>query len=246
LPHDYAMRVRRLEQAEALLASEQEALDEARRRFEAERAATAASLQAEHEDRSEQLARHGAALDRRDKSLRQRGEQLDARAKSLDDLRRELAAGQRETLEMRVAVQELWLSLSGRVAPATMLQSLAESRAKLAAQYRETGGEIGVAEKRLRDAGERLAEQMASLKDQRRAFQAWADERQTAIERQAARLVAREQELDAQDGRFCQQERAWSEQRLAFRGEIRRLLGELRVHERATSFAAQRMSGDTD
>ncbi|RIK74405.1 MAG: hypothetical protein DCC68_23120 [Planctomycetota bacterium] len=245
-PPDYAARLRRLDQAEALAAAEHEAIAEARRHLDADRAAAQQNLAAERREWSEQQARREALIDRRERDLRERSEQLDARAKSLDALRRDLAAGQRETLEMRVAVQELWLSLSGRIAPAAMLQALAESRAKLATEYRQHGSEFDAAEKRLRDAGERLAEQIAHIKEQRQAFESWAGERQTAIERQAARLVAREQELEAESARRRDQEHAWNEQRLAYRREIRRLLAELRSRDRAGDFAALHAGSETD
>jgi chromosome segregation ATPase len=228
-PSDYRTRVEHLEKAEYLLASEASALAEARRQFETEKAAANKERLAEQSEAAHLHARRGAVLDRREQELKARCDQLDAKARSLDDVRRELIAGQRETLEMRVAVQELWLSLSGRVAPATMLQSLAESRSKLAAQYRESGGEFEAAERRLREAGARLAEQIAGLKEQRQSFHTWAEERQAAIERQAARLVAREQELEAQDAQYRRQERLWEEQRAGYRREIRRLLAAQRA-----------------
>lgn len=234
-----AARVRRLEEAEALLASEQQAVAEARRRLEEDTVSARRWQEAQRKALAEERSRQQAALGRRHEALRQRAAQLDARAESLEQLRRDLTATERETLEMRVAVQELWLQLCGRGAPAAMLQSLAEARARLAAQYREAGGEFDAAEKRLRQAAKELAEQLAEAKEQRRQFQSWADERQLAIERQAARLVAREQELDMQEQRFRDQEHRWGEQRLAYRRQIRRLLAELRVHERsATTVAA--------
>jgi chromosome segregation ATPase len=119
-----------------------------------------------------------------------------------------------------------------------MLQSLAEARAKLAAQYRDADGEFDAAEKRLRAAAADLAQQLNQLKEQRRQFQTWADERQAAIERQAARLVAREQELEAQEQRFGDCEQSWTEQRLGFRRQIRRLLAELRAADRGGAEAA--------
>lgn len=246
LPSDFSARVQRLERAEALLAVEHEAIAEARRQLDADRSASREALAAERREWSELHARRESQLDRREQTLRERAEQLDARAKSLDATRRDLASNEREALEMRVAVQELWLSLSGRVAPAAMLQALAESRAKLAAEYRQHGSEFDAAEKRLRNAGERLAEQLAQLKEQRRAFQTWADERQAAIERQAARLVAREQELEAEEARRREQEREMSEQRLAYRREIRGLLAELRVRDRSGDFSMVRVASETD
>ncbi len=243
---DLTPRMRRLEKAEALLATEQAAFSEARQRWEADRAEIVENQRAERQDWAEQQSRREAALRRRGEELRQRGEQLDARAKSLDQLRRDLAAGQRETLEMRVAVQELWLSLSGRVAPTAMLQSLAEARAKLAEHFRNSGGEFEATELRMREAAEQLSKQVATVKQQRQQFQTWADERQKAIERQAARLVAREQELEAQDQRSQQQERTWGEHRLAYRREIRHLLCELRASDRADDLAARHAASETD
>jgi hypothetical protein len=224
---ELTLRARRLDEAEALLAAEHEALAEAKRRAEEDRVAWRAIREAERQSWDEERARQEAALARRHETLGERSRQLDARAESLEQLRTDLAAAQRETLEIRVAVQELWLQLSGRIPAAAAMQSLAEARAKLSAHYRDAGGAFVETERRLRQSAGQLAEQLAQVKEQRRQFQAWADERQAAIERQAARLVAREQELEAQDQRHREQERSWSEQRLAYRREIRRLHGQL-------------------
>lgn len=233
LADQLATRERRLKESETLLAAEYRTLAETQQRFAEEKVAWQTNMQSERRAWDEQRSRQETAFARRHAALVERAQQLDARGESLEQLQRDLAAGQRETLELRVAVQELWLQLSGRMAPASMMQAIAESRAKLAANYRSVGGEFEAAEKRLRHAAEQLAKQVSDAKEQRRQFQTWADERQAAIERQAARLVAREQELDAQDQSFREQERAWHEQKQAFRREIRRLLGELRECERA-------------
>jgi hypothetical protein len=78
---------------------------------------------------------------------------------------------------------------------------------------------------------ERLDQQQHKLVEQREQLQTWLAAQQHDIECQAARLVAREQELDAETTSARQRETAWHKERNEFRREIRELLARIRMHE---------------
>jgi hypothetical protein len=61
----------------------------------------------------------------------------------------------------------------------------------------------------------------------RRQLGDWARGREETIQQQAARLVAREQQLDRQETKLGQQARQWQADRLGYEEEIRRLRMEL-------------------
>jgi hypothetical protein len=73
-----------------------------------------------------------------------------------------------------------------------------------------------------------LTQQFAALESQRQELQAWAERRHADIEEQAARLVAREQELDRQQQHYEQMESQWHVERAEFQAEVRRLLATIR------------------
>jgi hypothetical protein len=73
-----------------------------------------------------------------------------------------------------------------------------------------------------------LARQLEAIEAQRQELGAWAERRHSDIEDQAARLVAREQELDRQQQHYEQMESQWCIERTDYQAEIRRLLATIR------------------
>ena len=66
------------------------------------------------------------------------------------------------------------------------------------------------------------------MEAQRAELGAWAERRHADIESQAARLVAREQELDRQQQHYEQMESQWHIERTDYQAEVRRLLATIR------------------
>ena len=75
---------------------------------------------------------------------------------------------------------------------------------------------------------ERLDQQQSRLAADRTETQQWTDRRHEEIEFQAARLVAREQELESQQQQHQQKHEKWQQQRHEYEQEIRRLQAQLR------------------
>ena len=73
-----------------------------------------------------------------------------------------------------------------------------------------------------------LAQQLKAREGKRAELGAWAERRHSDIEGQAARLVAREQELDRQQLHYEQMESQWHIERTDYQAEIRRLLATIR------------------
>ena len=144
----------------------------------------------------------------------------------------------RESLEMRLATEEIWAQLAGRMAPADLTQSLARIRSRLAEQYRLTGVELNTQREELQDLAARVTEQHKKLAQQRGELQIWLDSRQADIEEQATRLVAQEQHLRQQQSEVAAQADYWAHERRKLQDEIRRLLGELRRAEQRPTLAA--------
>jgi hypothetical protein len=101
-------------------------------------------------------------------------------------------------------------------------------RARLADHYRGTIAEIAERSQQLEAVRRDLAQQLASLEEHRQELGAWAERRHSDIEEQAARLVAREQELDRQQQHYEQMESQWCIERADYQAEIRRLLASIR------------------
>lgn len=163
------------------------------------------------------------------KLLQRQNEQLDFRRAAVKQEQADLAEAQRETLEMRLVVEELWTQLSGVVPPAALTENVARLRSRLADQYRLQQHELAAQRAELITLRNDLAAESDKLRLQTAELQRWAEARHEEIERQASFLAGREQELERQDSELAQRSSQWRQDRGRLELEIRRLEGELRA-----------------
>ena len=131
----------------------------------------------------------------------------------------------RETLEIRLATEELWVQLSGAAPPAALVRSLGRIRTKLADQYRQAGAELAEQKKELEAIRGQLNTQHEKLVEHKRRLEQWAAGRQEECEKQAARLVAREEQLHREETWLREQSRRWQAERAGFQCELQPLAG---------------------
>lgn len=160
--------------------------------------------------------------------LARRGEELDARRVELEQLQHTLRQLHKETLETRLACEELMGQLSGAVPAAALTSSISHLRRRLDDQFRLAQSDLSQQQQELAKLQSLLVEGHERLNKQKAELQAWVRGREATIEQQAARLVAREQELDSQQGQIQSQQSRWQEERQGYQQEIRRLLARLR------------------
>ena len=129
-------------------------------------------------------------------AIASRAEQIERRSAAVDQLRAEVLLAQRETLELRLATDELWAQMAGAAPPAALSQSLAQIRGKLADRYRLERAEIAGEKNDLERLVERVDRERERVEVQRLQVERWIANRQADIEGQATRLAARERQLD--------------------------------------------------
>jgi len=135
-------REEQLVAAEAALARGQAELAEARAQFDSERRHSLQKLTSERHELITECRRAKAQQQTQRESLSAQVDELDRRNAELKLLRSEVLDLQRETLEMRAALESLWGHMSPHVQPAEFLQSLSLVRAKLAEEFRSQAGNI--------------------------------------------------------------------------------------------------------
>lgn len=167
-------------------------------------------------------------LTERREALERHGEQLDFRRAAIRKQHDELAASQRETLEMRLAAEELWTQLSGTVPAAALTEQMAKIRAKLTEQYRLAQNDLAAQAEELHSLRGDLAAESERLRKQSHELRRWAEARSEEIEQQAAFLTHREAELERQDSDLLHRGQQWRRERFQLEQEIQRLQGELR------------------
>ncbi len=224
-----AARKRYLDDAESDLARDLEQLAETRRRHEQQRQKNQMQTERDRQQfavEQSQAAGESAELRRK---LEQRALQLEQRTGE------KLQCAEREVLEMRLAVEETWSQLSEETAPASLSESISEARARLADFHHQADAELAERTEQFEALRNELAEQHQKLIEQREELSLWASQRQTDIEEQASRLVAREQELDRQQAHYRQLEETREDERLGYQQEIRKLRAATHADESSPS-----------
>ncbi len=227
------LRRQELERAESELAalraeteSLRDQLVEDRRNAAEEAHALRQKLAAEHRRAMEDL-------DAKRKALARQGEHVDQCHASLKELRAELERMHRETLEIRLATEELWVQLSGVAPPAALTRSLGQIRARLAEHYRLASDDLCAQQRELDAIRGQLTRQREKLVAEKDRLKRWSARRDEEIQSQAERLVSREQELQSQQVELADLARKWQAERLGYRHEIRKLRDAVRRREPA-------------
>jgi len=161
-----------------------------------------------------------AKLERQRKAVQHRSNQVDESHAALQQLRAELGRMHRETLEIRLATEELWIQLSGVAPPASLTRSLGRIRTKLADHYRQANAELKSRKEELETVRHQLAEQYEELVERKSNFDKWAMRHQEEVEQQAARLIAREKQLARKEAQLTDDAHHRKAERLQYQQEI--------------------------
>jgi hypothetical protein len=211
-----------------------EELDRERATLQEETALLAEQRQAFHEhQQAEREALHRRLLAAENEiqqhhtQLAERDASLDRERESLEQVRTEITAAQRQTLEMRIITEQLWAQVTGRLSSPEITHSIAHLRLQLAEHYRLEQESLKEQKETLLQLAERVKQQHQTVARQRDEIKLWAANQQAEIERQAKRLVARELELDEQQQRFETSAADWSAERRQYEQRIRTLTAQL-------------------
>jgi len=222
-----AERERCLAESDAELETRREALQ----RFDAQVTADRQLLDEQSRAQRERLAaeqtRLATEIESKRREVSQRSEQADQAHAALEQLRAELGRMHRETLEIRLATEELWADLSGSAPPAALTRSLSQIRSRLADHYRMANLELHQKKEELEQLRAQLSEQYEKLVRQKRTFDAWVAECREEVEEQANRLLAQGEDFERREtdmGEFARRAQA---EKLELQEEIRRLRAKL-------------------
>ncbi|TWT77073.1 hypothetical protein Pla123a_25030 [Posidoniimonas polymericola] len=217
-----------LDEAEAMLAEEKRSLQRERSQLNADRQAMQQQHLMERRKIEEERVTMKQEIAHDKELLSRRAERIDDREAALERLQVELQGTQREVLEMRLATEETWAQLTGALAPASLTRSIAQVRARLSDHYEQTLREMEERRVELEGVSKQLGDEQSRLEEHGRQLLEWSRRRDEEIEKQAARLIARERELDRQQGQYESLEVRWNHERSELRARIRDLLSNMR------------------
>jgi hypothetical protein len=151
-------------------------------------------------------------------------DRLETRRGELERLRDELRAAQRETLEVRLATEELWLQLSGAVPAAALTRAVGRIRQRLSDQYRLASGDLEDQKRELETLRARLQQHHDRLAARQQDLQQWFQRRQAELQQQAEQLAVREEELANQWATLQGSKQRWNDDRGRVHEELREVL----------------------
>jgi hypothetical protein len=224
-------RTERMDEAALSLARGEADLEDGWQKLQAQRNAWNVQVDRQRQKLADDRRRLEADLAAQQDKLRQRGNHLEMRSAALDQTRAELLQLQRDTLEMRLATEEMWAQLSTTAPPAAITHSLARTRAKLAEHFRMQSGDVAAQRQEVETLAAKVAAQHEQMASQKREFESWTIQQQRELESQAARIMAREAELEKEHSRMQQVQLQWDIDRRELQREIRDLQSELRNAE---------------
>jgi len=164
----------------------------------------------------------------RDDILRRR-EQLEQQETVLHRLRDDVAAIHRQTLELRLAAEELWARLTAKVPPAKLVKQLGEVRRRLTDQYRFAVDTIDEKRTDLESLRQNLDATQATFLKQRETLQNWHEQRRAELDQQARQLASDQEALNQREQQLLARESAWLQERTRMEAELRRLRSQQRA-----------------
>lgn len=207
--------------ASCVLDEQTQALEEERHRFNDAQAAAAQTLAEQHTSLEQWKQRAEEEVAALREKLSRRQSRLDDTRKSLEQTKHDVHELHREAIEMRMVAEQLWQRLAKRGSVAELTTSLGKLRTKLADEFRLSHEELDRKQHELQSLAEKLDDKQYQVKRQRVELQEWLERRYEGIEEQAARLVARELELDQQQQAIQEREGAWDRERRQLQAQLR-------------------------
>ena len=221
-----AQRQRSLAESEAGLETERAALDDFHRQLTADRQLLEEQSRIQRQRLAAEELRLAAEMEEKRRAVEHQSEQTDQARTALEQLRAELGRIHRETLEIRLATEELWANFG--------LRTARRAHAIAGAHPQPAGGtlsrgEPGVAPKNaeLEELRGQLAQQYEKLVRQKRSFDAWAEQCREDVQQQAAELQAQSKDLDRRKAEMGDLARRAQAEKLELQQELRRLRAKL-------------------
>ena len=161
-------------------------------------------------------------------ALATRKQHLDDREVRLQAFHDQVTELHRESLELRVATEQLWNEMRGNMPDEALARTLSEYRNRLADHYKMAIDELSRRRDLLHQQQHDAQRQERQLRSERLDIQLWVDRQRNELEAKSAELAARELEFDRREADLQRQAVLWQKQREEYRHEIERLGRRLR------------------
>lgn len=162
-------------------------------------------------------------LEEERQDLVQQNKRLEQMRLAMDRSREELGRMHRETLEIRLATEELWLRLSGESDSEDLKKSVCEIRTRLAAQYQDVAQRLDLQKSELKENREEMLQQYEALMARREEVDRWIARNEDTIREKEKALQERETELERQRQRLEELHKRTQAERVEMEKEVKLL-----------------------
>ena len=166
-------------------------------------------------------------LRRQQDMLSMHAENLEARRERLDRLRAELEESHRDSLELRIALEEASAQLQQAIGEEPALERIDEAREALSEYYHHLRTGLADQRRELPQEQTRIAERKEAYRAERKKLMEWVAERDRALAEQEQLARSSQQELSQIREQWVQSQQKWFQERSAAEGIIRDLLKQL-------------------
>ncbi len=155
--------------------------------------------------------------------LVQQNKRMEQMRLAMDRSREELGRMHRETLEIRLATEELWLRLSGDSASEDLKESICRIRARLAEQYHDAVSRLEAQKTELKETREQMLQQHEKTLARREELEHWLAKNEDALSTRERLMKERELELDQRQAKMDDIVRRCRLERVEMEKEVRLL-----------------------
>ena len=152
---------------------------------------------------------------------------LETRRHRLDQLQRELEESHRQTLEMKVAVEERWQELQAEDDSEDLSGIIDRARQELSIAYKQQREETRNLREQLTQQRANLEMQTQLFQEEKQSFREWIAERETALAGRHTRLQEIEHGHDEREQAWRDLRDRWLKERIEAEELIRNLLSQL-------------------
>jgi chromosome segregation ATPase len=191
-------------------------VEQERQQFDAER-------QAWEDERRQQQAE----LRRQQELLLSHAENLETRRLRLEALRREIEETHHATMELRLAVEEVWAHLQQSMGLTETRRQVEQARSAIRRDYEQIEARLLEGRRELHDAEQRLEQQRLEFQHERRTLTEWIAARDQELLRRERAQQRQEQEQSTRDRAFHELRDRWLREKAEAENVIRRLLNDL-------------------
>ncbi len=235
------LRSRQLDRQRDLLGERQKSIERERELLLKERRAMEARAAADNDSyRHERIAwvaerdSQKADIRRQQDMLALHAENLETRRQRLDRLRAELEETNRQTLELRLAVEETAAQLMQTAGSEVVKRRIDEAHAILGEYYRHTRESLMGQRQELEQARMRLQQQRDEFRGERQMLVEWVSQEERQLAAGEDELRREREAIDQREAGWRQTAQRWTNERLEAESVIRDLLRRLGEHEQGS------------